>query len=224
MAEEWIKRHVEPTASVPSTRSSGTSSTMNKAWVGRDFSRSGAAMSPSSLTRSRISTDLVRPTTPWQSYSRHGQLVRHAATRTTCPPWFKGMTPHRPEGTRKHARILDDDEIRAVWKLARQRHIRSVSCGRSLTAQRLEKVAAHALAGVSVDGVWTIPAEEREKGNAGGALVLPEIAIDIIRAQPHFVATRSCLLAEAMVTSIACRHANAPSTQARVADRALGAP
>ena len=35
---------------------------------------------------------------------------------------------------------------------------------------------------VSVDGIWTIPAGDREKGTAG-ALLLPKVAVDIIRAQ-----------------------------------------
>jgi hypothetical protein len=33
--------------------------------------------------------------------------------------------------------------------------------------------------------VWSIPTEDREKGNAGD-LVLPEAAIDILKAQPRF--------------------------------------
>jgi integrase len=35
------------------------------------------------------------------------------------------------------------------------------------------------------DGVWTIPAESREKGNAE-ELPLPQMALDIIDAQPRF--------------------------------------
>ena len=38
-----------------------------------------------------------------------------------------------------------------------------------------------------LDGaVWTIPAEKREKGNAG-KLVLPDLALEIINAQPRYV-------------------------------------
>ena len=40
-------------------------------------------------------------------------------------------------------------------------------------------------ADLSDDGVWTIPAEDREKGNAID-LVLPDVALDVIRAQPRF--------------------------------------
>ena len=37
-------------------------------------------------------------------------------------------------------------------------------------------------ADVTIDGTWNIPTEDREKGN-GGALALPEVAVDIIRSQ-----------------------------------------
>ena len=39
---------------------------------------------------------------------------------------------------------------------------------------------------LGVDGAWTIPTESREKGNAG-KLKLPQIALDIIQAQPRYV-------------------------------------
>ena len=53
-----------------------------------------------------------------------------------------------------------------------------------LTAQRREKVASMRWADVSVDGVWTVPADAREKGT-GGALELPNAALEIVRAQPR---------------------------------------
>ena len=52
-----------------------------------------------------------------------------------------------------------------------------------LTAQRREKVASMKSSDVA-DGVWTIASEEREKGNAG-VLKLPQLALDIIAAQPR---------------------------------------
>jgi integrase len=39
-------------------------------------------------------------------------------------------------------------------------------------------------ADVAIDGTWIIDAAEREKGNAG-EVVLPPVAVDIIRSQPH---------------------------------------
>jgi integrase len=53
------------------------------------------------------------------------------------------------------------------------------------TAQRYEKVAAMRWQDVSVDGVWTIPTEPREEGNAG-ELLLSGMALDIIRSQHRF--------------------------------------
>jgi integrase len=51
-----------------------------------------------------------------------------------------------------------------------------------LTGQRRAKVATMRWADVA-DGVWTIPAEPREKVNPG-ALRLPKLALDVIEAQP----------------------------------------
>jgi integrase len=53
-----------------------------------------------------------------------------------------------------------------------------------LTGQRREKVATMRWQDVSLDGVWTIPAEAREKGNAR-ELVLPEAALQVIRSRPR---------------------------------------
>jgi integrase len=52
-----------------------------------------------------------------------------------------------------------------------------------LTAQRREKVTTMRHDDV-VDGVWTIRAEEREKGTPG-ALKLPQVALDILAGQPR---------------------------------------
>jgi integrase len=52
-----------------------------------------------------------------------------------------------------------------------------------LTAQREAKVATMCWADIGDDGVWTIPSEPREKGNAG-QIKLPKLALDIIAAQP----------------------------------------
>jgi integrase len=84
---------------------------------------------------------------------------------------------------RKRERILDDAEIRALWP-----HLTGTFGSMVklllLTGQRREKVASMRWADISIDGVWTIPAEEREKGNARD-LALPEMALEIVRAQPR---------------------------------------
>jgi integrase len=51
-----------------------------------------------------------------------------------------------------------------------------------LTGQRREKVASMRWEDVSVDGIWSIPSESREKTNAE-LLPLPSQALEIIRSQ-----------------------------------------
>ena len=54
-----------------------------------------------------------------------------------------------------------------------------------LTGQRREKVWGMRWDDISIDGTWSVPNGTREKG-AGGELVLPEMAVDIIRNRPRF--------------------------------------
>jgi integrase len=97
-------------------------------------------------------------------------------------PIARGMRRTDPK-SRKRARILDDDELRTVWKIAEGNGTFGAILRLAvLTAQRREKLATMRWDDITVDGVWSIPAEDREKGN-GGVLVLPDAAVDIIRAQ-----------------------------------------
>ena len=96
-------------------------------------------------------------------------------------PVVKGM--YRGE-TVKRDRTLTDDELRAIWNAADGAFGALVKM-LLLTGQRREKAAA--MRWDDLDGaVWTIPAEKREKGNAG-KLVLPDLALEIINAQPRYV-------------------------------------
>ncbi len=107
----------------------------------------------------------------------------HAArTDDYVPPIIRGMRRDDPQA-KKRARILDDDEIRALWTAADK----GAPFGAFLkllllTGQRRQKVAAMRWQDVTLDGTWDIPTEPREKGN-GGALLLPEVAQEIIRSQ-----------------------------------------
>lgn len=101
------------------------------------------------------------------------------------PPVVRGM---RRQDQKQHARarVLDDDEIRLIWKAAET----SGAFGgilklALLTGQRRTKIAGMKWADVSPDGEWTIPTAPREKDTAG-TLQLPQIALDVIRAQPRF--------------------------------------
>ena len=97
-----------------------------------------------------------------------------------APPIVRGM--RRDDGhAQKRARILDDDEIRAVWTAAEGTFGAFVKLA-LLSGQRRQKIASMKWVDVTIDGIWNIPTEDREKGN-GGSLALPEMAIEIIRSQ-----------------------------------------
>jgi integrase len=100
-------------------------------------------------------------------------------------PIVKGMRRTNPR-ERARSRILSDDEIRTVWKAAEANGTYGALVRfLLLTAQRRGKVATIRWGDISEDGVWTIPAEDREKGNAV-ELALPDSALAIIQAQPRF--------------------------------------
>lgn len=95
-------------------------------------------------------------------------------------PFVRGMNRHG-NGTR--SRILEDNELRAIWKQAEVNgRFGAVVRLLLLTAQRREKVVNMKWADIN-NGVWTIATAEREKGNAG-SLALPAQALAIIKAQP----------------------------------------
>jgi integrase len=115
------------------------------------------------------------------------KLMNWHATRDAdySSPIVTGMHRHNG-GDHKRTRVLNDDEIRALWK----------ACGDMgafgalvktllLTGQRRDKVAGMQREDVE-DGVWTIAAAAREKTSAG-SLRLPPAVLDVIDAQPRIV-------------------------------------
>jgi integrase len=96
-----------------------------------------------------------------------------------APPVMRGM---RRSHT-KRARILDDDELRAIWTTA-DGDFGNICKIALLTAQRREKIIAMRWQDITLDGEWTIPTSAREKGS-GGTLVLPKAAMQIITARPR---------------------------------------
>jgi integrase len=84
--------------------------------------------------------------------------------------------------TASRTRVLDDNEIRAIWKQAEANGTFGAIVRLCLlTAQRSRKVSGMRWADLSDDGgEWTVPKEPREK-NTGGTLLLPEAARAIIR-------------------------------------------
>jgi integrase len=101
-------------------------------------------------------------------------------------PIVKGMK-RCTNGARE--RILNDDELRQIWEAAEQGgQFGSLVQLALLTGQRLDKLIELRWADISSDGVWNVPAEDREKGT-GGELVLPEMALSILRRQPRIFGT-----------------------------------
>ena len=89
-------------------------------------------------------------------------------------PVVRGM--RRSNGT-KRARILDDDEIRAVWKACdTMGSFGAMIRVLLLTAQRRDKVGTMQWGDVS-DGIWTIRKDHRREKSHAGTLKLPAIAV-----------------------------------------------
>ncbi len=98
------------------------------------------------------------------------------------PPIIPGMRRDDPHA-KKRARILDDDEIRDLWAAADKGGPFGAFLKLSLlTGQRRQKIAGMRWQDLTLDGTWDIPTEPREKGN-GGALLLPDVAQEVIRSQ-----------------------------------------
>jgi integrase len=179
----WLKRHVEANAlrSAKEIRRLLDAHVL-PAWRERGFTsvrRSDVAAlldeveDGHSARQADAVLTIVRSIMFWYA-SRHDDYI---------PPVIKGMR-RQSAHTRTRARVLDDDEIRAVW-LAAEANGTFGAIVRIclLTAQRSRKVAAMRWDELA-DGAWTVPAGAREKGT-GGTLVLPPMALAIIAAQPR---------------------------------------
>jgi integrase len=99
-------------------------------------------------------------------------------------PFVRGMSRTDP-GAGRRARVLADDELRALWKATADGVFGALVRTLLLTSQRLGKVLTMKFDAIDADGVWTISSAPREKGTAG-SLKLPKLALDIINAQPKF--------------------------------------
>ena len=99
-------------------------------------------------------------------------------------PFVRGMGRTDP-GAGRRSRILDDDELRALWAATESGTFGALVRTLLLTGQRLGKVVAMKWDAIDADGVWTIPSvSPREKGTAR-SLKLPKLALDVINAQPR---------------------------------------
>ncbi len=185
VAASWLKRHVEPNG----LRSSREIVRMLEthilpAWRDREFvgvKRSDVAKlldhveDKHGARAADYVLNVVRSIGNWYA----------ARVDDYSPPIVRGMR-RQSAHAQARARILDDNEIRAIWKAAEATGGAFGGIVRLalLTAQRRTKVAEMRWSEISISGEWTIPKETREKDNAG-VLLLPEAALAIIRAQPR---------------------------------------
>jgi hypothetical protein len=184
IADEWFKRHVEARGliSAPDLRSC-LDRHLIPAWRDRDFNsiRRGdvcnlldSVEDSNGAVVADFTLAVIRMICNWQ--------VTRDENYTS--PIVKGMRRRKPT---KRDRVLDDEEIRKVWRVAEANGTFGAFVRVALlTAQRREKIAAMRWDDLSDDGEWQIPMREREKGTAG-SLILPEAALDIIAEQPRFV-------------------------------------
>ena len=110
-------------------------------------------------------------------------IMNWQATRVDdyLPPIIRGM---RRDASKPRSRVLSDDEIRLIWPAAANSGIFGAIVRIAiLTCQRRQIVRTMKWDDIDSDGVWHIPeAADRAKGN-GGNLKLPDMALNIVRAQ-----------------------------------------
>ena len=154
---------------------------MEHEWTGREFKSIGRGDLSKLLDKVEIKSGQRQASLTLAVFS---SMANWHATREDDyrSPVVKGM---KRGDTAGRDRILDDNELRAVWKQAEAdgtfgAFVRILL----LTGQRKEKVASMRWDDIT-GATWTIPTEKREKGNAG-VLVLPDLALEIVNAQPRF--------------------------------------
>jgi integrase len=100
-------------------------------------------------------------------------------------PVVRGMRRTAPKDHAR-SRVLADDEIRLFWAASADAGTYGAFLRVALlTAQRRSKVVAMRWSDIDSEGVWTIPAEPREKTNAG-SLKLSKLALSIIEPLPRW--------------------------------------
>jgi integrase len=184
VADEWLKRHVDAKGIITSKEKRRyLEKHILPAWGGRDFK---------SIKRIDVAKllDTIEDKGPTAADAALGvirSIMNWYATRNDdyVSPIVRGMRRSDPK-ERARSRILNDDELRIVWKQAETNGTFGALVRLLLlTGQRRTTVASMRWDDVSVDGTWMIPAEKREKGT-GGELVLPEAALAIIKSRPRF--------------------------------------
>ena len=100
-------------------------------------------------------------------------------------PVVRGMRRTVPKDHAR-SRALTDDEIRVFWTASGEAGAYGAFLRSALlTAQRRAKVVAMKWSDIDDEGVWTIPAEPREKTNAG-SLKLSKLALSVVEELPRW--------------------------------------
>jgi len=185
VVNEWLKRHVEAKGLISAAAIRGRlRNHVLPVWAGRDFE--SIKRSDLAALIDRVS-DTAGPVAADHVLTTIGSVCNWYAARHDLymSPVVRGMA-RTSKKERARTRILDDDEIRLVWNACEGTFGDLVKL-LLLTAQRRDKVASMKWDDVSVDGTWSVKnGVKREKGT-GGDLVLPPLAVDIIRSRPRLV-------------------------------------
>src|SRR6516165_1140649 len=185
VAKDWLKRHVEAKGLLSSKRVRGyLDNHILPAWGGRVFTSIGRSDVTKLLDNVE---DNSGPVAADKTLAIVSSIVNWYAARNDNynTPIVRGMRRSSSK-ERARTRILSDDEIRLIWSKAEGTFGDMVKLS-LLTAQRRDKVASMQWDDVSVDGTWSVKnGVKREKGT-GGELVLPPMALDIIRSRPRLV-------------------------------------
>jgi integrase len=183
VAEEWLKRHVDHKKLRSAHNIRGyLDRIILPEWKSRDFE--SIRRGDIAKLMDRVQDDFGPTSADMVLAVVSGICSWYAARNENYnSPIVRGMRRSSPK-ERARKRILNDDELRTIWKAAEANgtfgsFIRLLL----LTGQRKEKVATMQWSDI-VNGTWIIKTEPREKGN-GGELVLPQVALDIISAQPR---------------------------------------
>jgi integrase len=180
----WIKRHVEPGGlrSAPEIKRLLTRHVLTQ-WQDRAFisiRRSDVAAlldhveDNHGARQADYVLNIVRSIMNWYS----------ARNDDYASVILRGMRRQNPKAQAR-TRVLDDNEIRAIWKVAESAGtFGAIVRFALLTAQRRAKIVNLKFSDISEDGVWTIPKAPREKDSVG-SVKLPPMALDIIKRQPR---------------------------------------
>jgi integrase len=183
VAKDWLKRHVEAKGLLSSKRVRGyLDNHILPAWGGREF----RSIARSDVTKLLDNVeDNSGPVAADKTLAIVSSIFSWFAARNDNynTPIVRGMRRSSPK-ERARTRILTDNEIRLIWSKCDGTFGDMVKM-LLLTAQRRDKVASMKWDDVSVDGTWSVKnGVKREKGT-GGELVLPPMALDIIRNRPR---------------------------------------